>query len=608
MGILGALDPYKRQVKVIDEAHSEPSRPTSVTDVAVALNTTGPTSEEYYQAVVINSLLKVLKDPTLTTMHHTVIEAIMAIFKTQGLKCISFLPQIIPAFFSVIRQPTPRMQEFHLQQLAILVSIIKQHIRNYLVDVLDLVKELWSNPSLEYHVVNLIESLARALNAEFKPFVATVLPSMIKLLEGDVSSRIQTCTRVFQAIYAFGSNVEEFLHLIVPPTMKIIERQDLPVSFRATGLKVLDGLSRKVNFSDHAGRILHPLARVLSGPAPMDFKIQIMDLLSVLIVQLGSDYAIFVPMMSKIVLKQRIEHSRYDSLVTRLLKGERLSYDVLPPEPWLETKSDSQAQAETGRMTVNQQHLKEAWDVSQVSTREEWNEWLRRLAVEFMKESPSHALRACKSLAELYLPLARELFNPAFVSCWTELFDSYQEDLVRCIEGAITAINAPAELIHALLNLAEFMEHDDRPLPIDIQTLGEYAMTYHAYAKALHYKEIQFFSEPNSTVIIESLINVNTKLQQHDAAWGTLVAARDRHDMQRHEQWYEKLGRWPDALEAYNHRLDDDPDSSENIIGRMRCLHALGDWEELSDAVQSKWNHAGLDERQQIAPLAAAAA
>ncbi|KAG9045642.1 phosphatidylinositol kinase- protein kinase tor1, partial [Tulasnella sp. UAMH 9824] len=426
MGILGALDPYKRQTKVVDDAHSEPSRPTNVTDVAVVLNTTGPTSEEYYQAVVINALLKVLKDPSLIQSHHSVIEAIMAIFKTQGLKCISFLPQIIPAFFSVIRQPAPRMQEFHLQQLAILVYIIKQHIRNYLADVLDMVKELWSNPSLEFHVVNLIESLARALNAEFKPFVATVLPPMIKLLEGDVGARVAVGVRVFQAIYAFGPNVEEFLHLIIPTTMKIIERQELPGSLRIAALKALDGLSRKVNFSDHAGRILHPLARVLSGSSQLDYKIQVMDLLCVLMVQLGSDYAIFVPMMSKIILRQRIEHTRYDALVTRLLKGERISLEAVPAEPWLETKLEPQAQAEISRMTVNQQHLKEAWDVSQVSTREEWLEWLRRLAVEFMKESPSHALRACKSLAETYSPLARELFNPAFVSCWTELFDSYQ--------------------------------------------------------------------------------------------------------------------------------------------------------------------------------------
>jgi phosphatidylinositol kinase/protein kinase (PI-3 family) len=82
------------------------------------------------------------------------------------------------------------------------------------------------------------------------------------------------------------------------------------------------------------------------------------------------------------------------------------------------------------RNVVNQQHLKQAWDVSQVSTREDWLEWRRRLAVEFLKESPSHALRACKTLADTHLPLALELFNAAFVSCWTELFELYQVRLL----------------------------------------------------------------------------------------------------------------------------------------------------------------------------------
>ena len=77
-------------------------------------------------------------------------------------------------------------------------------------------------------------------------------------------------------------------------------------------------------------------------------------------------------------------------------------------------------------MVVNQQHLKQAWDTSLVSTREDWNEWMQRLCVEFMKESPSHALRACMSLVDIYPPLARDLFNAAFLSCWTELYDQYQ--------------------------------------------------------------------------------------------------------------------------------------------------------------------------------------
>ena len=88
--------------------------------------------------------------------------------------------------------------------------------------------------------------------------------------------------------------------------------------------------------------------------------------------------------------------------------------------------TDFTAPAEATKMVVNQQHLKQAWDTSAVSTREDWNEWMQRLCVEFMKESPSHALRACMSLVDVHTPLAKELFNAAFLSCWGELYDQYQ--------------------------------------------------------------------------------------------------------------------------------------------------------------------------------------
>ena len=84
------------------------------------------------------------------------------------------------------------------------------------------------------------------------------------------------------------------------------------------------------------------------------------------------------------------------------------------------------APAEATKMTVNQQHLKQAWDVSTVTTRDDWIEWMHRLSVEFMKESPSHALRACINLVDIHPPLVKELFNAAFLSCWTELYDQYQ--------------------------------------------------------------------------------------------------------------------------------------------------------------------------------------
>jgi FKBP12-rapamycin complex-associated protein len=158
---------------------------------------------------------------------------------------------------------------------------------------------------------------------------------------------------------------------------------------------------------------------------------------------------------------------------------------------------------------------------------------------------------------------------------------------------------APPNLIHRLLNLAEFMEHEEKPLPIEHRTLGEYAMKFLAYAKALHYKELEFFSESSAT-IIEALISINTRLQQHDAAWGTLLTAREQYDVTKHEEWYERLGRWQEALAAYEKKAEADPGAPDVQIGRMKCLHALGEWDQLAAQVYENWANAHHDDVKKL--------
>ena len=53
-------------------------------------------------------------------------------------------------------------------------------------------------------------------------------------------------------------------------------------------------------------------------------------------------------------------------------------------------------------------------------------------------------------------------------------------------------------------------------------------MNCRAYAKALHYKEEEFHRGP-TTKTLESLISINNKLQQPDAAAGVLVFAQKHH-------------------------------------------------------------------------------
>ncbi len=131
---------------------------------------------------------------------------------------------------------------------------------------------------------------------------------------------------------------------------------------------------------------------------------------------------------------------------------------------------------------------------------------------ELIRESPSPALRSCLALAQVYYPLARDLFNAAFYSCWVELNPQYQQKLVHSLETSLLSDSIPPEILQQLLNLAEFMEHDDNQLPIDIRTFGVLAAKCRAFAKALHYKEIEFAQAPEKT--IEALISINNQLQQ----------------------------------------------------------------------------------------------
>lgn len=120
---------------------------------------------------------------------------------------------------------------------------------------------------------------------------------------------------------------------------------------------------------------------------------------------------------------------------------------------------------------------------------------------------------------------------------------------------------------------------------------------------------MEFFVDA-SVNVVEDLISINQKLQQSDAAWGTLEYAEANMDMTHDVLWYEKLGRWEDALATWHDR-EADPDttfdSSAIALGKLQCMHAMGEWEKLGHFVDMRWATATVDEKKSIAPLAAAA-
>ncbi|KAH0669854.1 hypothetical protein KY285_025514 [Solanum tuberosum] len=193
-------------------------------------------------------------------------------------------------------------------------------------------------------------------------------------------------------------------------------------------------------------------------------------------------------------------------------------------------------------MKVNDGRLCTAGEASQRSTKEDWAEWMRHLSIELLKESPCPIVRTCARLAQLQVLLVAG------------------HNLVRLVwslKMTFYSPNIPPEILATLLSLVEFMEHNEKPLPIDIHLLGGLAGKCRAVEKALHYKEMEFEGalsnrrDANPIAVVEALIHINNQLHQYEAAVGILAYAQKHLGVQLKESWYEKWQLWDDALKAY---------------------------------------------------------
>ncbi|KAI8439629.1 hypothetical protein MSG28_013348 [Choristoneura fumiferana] len=577
LGLLGALDPYKHKltrglingkpdsslVPVADSKADENNFDMTTSEMLV--NMSSPVLDEYYPAIVISTLMRILRDPTLQQHHTSVVQAVTFIFESLGIKCVPYISRVTPSLLYAARASDTNFREFLFTQLARLIAIVKQHIRNYLDKIFDLIKEFWTpNSPLQPTLILLVEHIAVALGSEFKVYLPQLMPQILRVLAHDTSKNRMVTEKLLFALQKFEDNLDDYMHLVIPSIVKLFDATDCPISVAKVAMETVDYLSDSLNYSELISRIIHPLVRSMDTCAPL--RPTAMDTLCALIVQLGRKYMDFIPLVQKVVTKHRIQHQNYELLMAKLQTNPTLSVDDFLQSTRRKPRNTNQearivvcdTSSTIRKLFVNAHNLKLAWTVSSRVSKDDWLEWLRRFSIGLLTESHSPALRACLALAHNYSQLLRDLFNAAFVSCWTELEDSARTALSQALEQALTAPDAP-ELAHTVLNLAEFMEHCEAgALPIPTHLLGE---------RAMHCRALQ-------------------------------VQVR----------WYEKLHNWEKALNLYGDKLVHDGNDMEAYLGELRCFEALGEWVKLYNTVSKRWPQMTHDEKFKAARLAAAAA
>jgi len=148
------------------------------------------------------------------------------------------------------------------------------------------------------------------------------------------------------------------------------------------------------------------------------------------------------------------------------------------------------------------------------------------------------------------------------------------------------------------------MEHEEKPLPIEHRTLGEVCHEVHGICKGTSLQGIGIFPE-SSPAVIEALISINTRLQ-HMTLHGYITYRSWAVRCLKAWGWYERLGRWQEALVAYERKaeLDLRLQTSKLAEWSVACTRRMG---STCAQVEENWfKRKPRGNVEKIAPMAAA--
>ncbi|KAJ2330809.1 phosphatidylinositol kinase- protein kinase tor1, partial [Coemansia sp. RSA 2681] len=522
--------------------------------------------------------------------------------------CSGYVEGIVPAMLRAMELSPVSHADFYIENLGRLVSIARQQLRPFIEPLFDLFKS--DEPISDRRqsaLVGLIEVLYESLSGDLGAHISTVLPFLVTAIDQDTAESRQLTDRSLHALRILSPSLESYLFLVMPRLISLLDLAITPINVAESTLLCISSIVTAVNCNGFASRIVIKLVQLLQCSPTQKLQAEVMEVLCTMMEQLQDEFTLFMPTISAAMKKRGIvDHPKYERYSRLLFSGRLNPKDMPRVMPLLmgdagQTEGGlAQASAEgIPKQYVNAQALRRAWSISQRVSKDEWTGWLSKLANELLYQSPSPALRACHTLACKHPRLRWELFNAAFVSCWTELSGQYQQEIISSLQEAASDRTVPADVLQTILSLAGYMERDEKQIQIDLKLLGQYADRCHALAKELHYMEAEWSLEKNYETI-EKLIQLNQNLDLHDSAVGMLNYVRkEQPDIRESVEWYRRLQRWDDALEIYRCQEAEEGPSHRNMNGQLLCLFEMSDWDSLIPLFERIWS--GNDHQLQMA-------
>ncbi|CAF4994048.1 unnamed protein product, partial [Rotaria sp. Silwood1] len=584
LGFLGAIDPYHVRstndplrslsfdVNDITSTHRVRAQPDpiEISSNELLVASGAQSLHDFYTSMAIYVCLRVLKDPNSPQLHLKAVQAISIILQWLGSSCTQYVSLVLPRLLSVVRSTDDRNLVPYFRQINIIIISIKSSIIQYVNDVVQLIRDYWdTHTDLQILLIQTIESLAAALDNEFRHYIHLLLPFVMKTFRIDSNvlninslttnqnqDRQLILSQMFSTLNKFGKTLKPHFNVVLPSILDIASTNTYPIKLRQEALDTIEQLADKVFLSDYVSAILQILLRIIRKTTQLQMKC--LDIILIIAQQMGKHFLVFNTLVSKTMDDMKLQHSKYELYISKLKDSSFV--DVQTETISNINQLSNQTTNEPIRRnddkvlyTIRTEQLRQHWSQAMQRNAKDLPMWLNKFQQLVLEQSPVYPLRAMGTcLAQVSPSIPRDLFNASFISCWSELNSHDRQSLTSALTYVLSVSDKP-DVIQTILNLAEFRNHCDLKLKlerqqktnrrnedinlndtnddvhndkdknkkkdtnidndddierslINIHLLSEKAFSVRAYAKALRYKEEEFQRQHDTASVNQASI------------------------------------------------------------------------------------------------------
>ena len=285
LGFLGAIDPYHvrssndplrslsfdvNDITLTHRVRFEPD-PIEISSNELLVASGAQSLHDFYTSMAIYVCLRVLKDPNTPQLHLKAVQAISIILQWLGNICTQYVSLVLPRLLSVVRNTDDRNLVPYFRQINIIIISIKSSIIDYVNDVVQLIRDYWDTHSdLQILLIQTIESLAAALDSEFRHYIHLLLPFVMKTFRIDTNNinlnhisnsnqnqdRQLILSQMFSTLNKFGKTLKPHFNVVLPSILDIASTNTYPIKLRQEALDTIEQLADKVYLSDYVSAIL----------------------------------------------------------------------------------------------------------------------------------------------------------------------------------------------------------------------------------------------------------------------------------------------------------------------------------------------------------------